>query len=107
MNVNSEKIESTVSEKRVKLHVFEPSKRRIWTIVGKEKEYWLDPTGSYCSCPAFYFGKLNGKDSCYHLESARLACNEESFEKISFADVEFSDFISGLISDLQFERVNN
>ena len=100
MNIDSERIESVVSEKRVKLHVFEPSQRQIWTVVGKDNEYWVDPDGGYCSCPAFYFGKLNGKDSCYHLESAELAKKQNTFEKINFADEEFSDFIYGLISDL-------
>ncbi len=100
MNVESERIESVVSEKRVKQHVFEPSQRKIWTVVGKGKEYWVDPDGGYCSCPAFYFGKLNGKETCYHLESAELAQRQTNFETIIFSDEEFSDFISGLISDL-------
>ncbi|MFQ5781883.1 MAG: hypothetical protein ACE5GR_02360 [Nitrosopumilus sp.] len=100
MNIDSGRIESVVSDKRVKLHIFEPSQRKIWTVVGKGQEYWVDPIGGYCSCPAFYFGRLNGKDSCYHLESAELAQRENNFEKIIFADEEFSDFISGLISDL-------
>jgi predicted nucleic acid-binding Zn finger protein len=100
VNVDSERVESVVSEKRVKLHVFEPSQRKIWTVVGKGKEYWIDPDGEYCSCPGFYFGKLNGKDTCYHLESAKLARRENNIEKIIFSDEEFSDFLSGLISDL-------
>lgn len=100
MNVDSERIESVVSEKRVKQHVFEPSQRQIWTVVGKDNEYWVDTEGGYCSCPAFYFGKLNGKESCYHLESAELAKKKNSFETIIFADEEFADFIYGLISDL-------
>ena len=100
MNVDSERIESMVSAKRVKLHVFEPSQRKIWTVVGKGGEYWIDPDGSYCSCPGFYFGKLNGKTICYHLESAELAQKENKVEKITFSDEEYSDFLSGLISDL-------
>ena len=100
MNVDSERIESVVSEKRVKQHVFEPSQRKIWTVVGKGQEYWVDPDARYCSCPAFYFGKLNGKDACYHLESAKLAQKENNYETIIFSDEEFSAFISGLISDL-------
>ena len=100
MNADSERVESVVSEKRVKLHVFEPSQRKIWTVVGKGQEYWVDPVGRYCSCPGFYFGKLNGKDVCYHVESAELAQKENNFEKITFSDDEYSDFISGLVSDL-------
>ena len=100
MNKDLERIQSVVSEKRVKLHVFEPSQRKIWTVVGKGKEHWIDPDSNYCSCPGFYFGKLNGKTTCYHLESAHLAKNENQIEKIIFSDDEFSDFLSGLISDL-------
>ena len=100
MNKDLDRVESIVSEKRVKLHIFEPSQRKIWTVVGKGEEYWIDPDGGYCSCPGFYFGKLNGKIACYHLESAELAQRENKIEKIIFSDDEFSDFLSGLLSDL-------
>ena len=89
-----------VSEKRIKLHVFEPSQRKIWTVVGKNNEHWIDPDGVYCSCPGFYFGRLNGKTMCYHLESAHLAIEEDRVETTVFSDDEFSDFLSGLIFDL-------
>jgi len=95
-----DRIESLVSERRVKLHVFEPSQREIWTVVGKGKEHWLDPGGEYCSCHGFYFGKLSGKNLCYHLESVFLAKKENKIEKIIFSDDEYPEFLAGLISDL-------
>jgi predicted nucleic acid-binding Zn finger protein len=98
---DSDKIEFMVSEKRVKLHVFEPSMTKIWTVVGKGEEHWIDPDSIYCSCPGFYFGKLNGKDYCYHLDSAKIAIETNQFEKITFSDDEFENFISALISDLK------
>jgi predicted nucleic acid-binding Zn finger protein len=97
---NSDRIEYIVSERRVKFHIFEPSQREIWTVVGKGKEHWLDLDGEYCSCPGYYFGKLSGKNLCYHLESTFLAKKENKFEKIIFSDDEYSEFIAGLISDL-------
>lgn len=100
MNKDSEKINSIVYQKRVKLHVFEPSQRKIWTVVGLGEEYWIDPESEYCSCPGYYFGKLNGKNTCYHLDSLEIAKKENQFETITFSDDEFSDFVSGLISDL-------
>ncbi|WP_316504738.1 hypothetical protein [Nitrosopumilus sp.] len=100
MSKDSERVESIVSEKRVKLHVFESSQREIWTVVGKGEEYWVDPMGKFCSCLGFYFGTLNGKVSCYHLKSAEIARKENKFEKIFFSDTEFSDFLYGLICDL-------
>ncbi len=100
MNKELNRIESTVLEKRVKLHIFEPTHRKIWTVVGKGEEHWIDPDGLFCSCPSFYFGKLNGKMICYHLESAQLAIQENNVEEIIFSDDEFSDFLGALISDL-------
>ena len=100
MNKDSDRIEVLVSEKRVKLHVFEPSNRKIWTVVGKGEEHWADPEEWYCSCPGFYFGKLNGKNTCYHLESLSLARRENKVETVVFSDDEFSNFLKGLIGDL-------
>jgi len=100
MNKNYNKIKSTVSEKRVKLHIFEPSNKKIWTIVGKGEEYWLFPEMDFCSCPGFYFGKLNGKKECYHLEAVKISERENQTEIIKFSDDEYGDFLSSLISDL-------
>lgn len=92
MNKDSDRVEVLVSEKRVKLHVFEPSQRKIWTVVGKGEEHWIDPDADYCSCPGFYFGQLNGKKICYHLESARLAKKENKIEQIIFLMMNFLIF---------------
>mgnify|MGYP001575810791 FL=1 len=100
MSKDPDRIELLVSEGRVKLHLFEPSKRKIWTVVGKGEEHWADPDSYFCSCPGFYFGSINGKTSCYHLDSIQYAKTENKFETIIFSDDEFSDFLSGLISDL-------
>lgn len=100
MRQDPEKIKSVISQKRIKLHIFQPSQRKIWTIVGKEKEYWIDPQLNFCSCQSFYFNSTSGKKNCYHLESIALAQKENKVEIITFSDDEFSDFVSGLISDL-------
>lgn len=93
-----EKTSVIVSERRVKCHVFEPSKRQIWTVVGMGKEHWLAPEHNYCSCEGFYFAK--NKKSCYHLDSLRLAQNQHEIEYIEFSDEEYADFVKGLISEI-------
>ena len=100
MKNNSNKIESVVTEKRVKLHLFEPSMKKIWTVVGKGKEHWLDPDLNFCSCPSYYFNATKDKHGCYHLDSVGVAQKENKVELIKFSDDEYSDFIRGLISDL-------
>ena len=100
MSSKQEKIKSVVDEKRIKLHLFNPSKREIWTIVGKEKEHWINPNSNFCSCSGYYFGTIKNKTPCYHLESISLAKKENKFEIIKFDDDEYESFISGIISDL-------
>ena len=100
MNKKSEKIRSVIHEKRIKLHHFLPSDRKIWTIVGTEKEHWLDPTLEFCSCSGFYFGMLKNKKPCYHLDSIHIARQENKFETIKFSDDEYDNFISGILDDL-------
>ena len=100
MSSKQEKINSVVKERRVKLHLFNPSKREIWTIVGKEKEHWIDPQSNFCSCSGYYFGMIKNNSPCYHLESISLAKKENKFEIIEFNDDEYESFISGIVSDL-------
>nr|AIE94410.1 hypothetical protein [uncultured marine thaumarchaeote AD1000_46_C12]AIE94478.1 hypothetical protein [uncultured marine thaumarchaeote AD1000_46_F05] len=61
MNQNL-KIHDIIFQNRVKLHLFETSQRKIWTIVGKEKEHWIDPELNFCSCSGYYFGMLKNKN---------------------------------------------
>ena len=91
----TKKISSLLSEKRIKLHIFEPSNRKIWSVVGTEKEYWLDPDLDFCSCPGYYFN-----NECYHLEWFPMATIENRIEIITFSDHEYEDFIASLLSDL-------
>jgi len=100
MDGRTNKIKTTIDAGNIKLHLFEPSQRKIWTIVGKGKEHWLDPEIGFCSCSGYYFSKMNDKKVCYHLESIRIAEKEKKTDVIKFNDDEFGDFLRGLISDL-------
>lgn len=101
MSRDSKKAESIVSKRGVKMHVFEPSNRRVWTVVGR-KERWINPEAGYCSCPGFYFANIHGRPGCYHLDAARLAMMEGAgvVERITFSDEEFYDFVLGLVSEM-------
>jgi predicted nucleic acid-binding Zn finger protein len=96
----AEKTSVIVSERRVKCHIFEPSKRQLWTVVGMGKEHWLAPELDYCSCEGFYFGKLKGKKSCYHLDSVKIAQSQHEIEYIEFSDEEYLDFVKSLLEEI-------
>ncbi len=96
----TQNLDDVVSGNRVKLHYFEPSQRKVWTVVGKDNEHWLDPELGFCSCEDYYFNTLNGGGECYHLKSVKLAKQQNKVEIIKFSDDEFASFISALVSDL-------
>ena len=89
------KIDSLLSEKRITLHIFEPSDRKIWTVVGADKEYWFDPDLDFCSCPGYYFN-----NECYHLDNFPLAMSQNQIESTIFSDDEYGPFIGSLLSEL-------
>ena len=100
MTLEDDRIKNIINQKRVKLHIFEPSKRQVWTVVGKGKEHWVDPKRNFCTCPSYYFGKINGKNECYHLEALKIAQKNNEIEIIQFSDEEYVDFISSILLDL-------
>ena len=93
-------IESVISSNGVKLHLFEPSNREIWTVVGKENEHWLDLNLGYCSCEDYYYNAMEKGRQCYHLHAIKAAMEQGKVEVIKFQDSEFESFISALVQDL-------
>ena len=70
---SAEKAKTAVHEGRVKLHVFEPSGRQVWTVVGKSGEHWVDKETEFCSCSAYFFGKMRDGKGCYHVSSVQMS----------------------------------
>jgi predicted nucleic acid-binding Zn finger protein len=95
-----------VENQSVKLHTFEPSGRRIWTVVGKEGDFLIDyerdsERPPYCSCDDFHFRVLSGKvPECYHLIAVKRAIEEGKYAVIEFADGEYEPFLKALLADL-------
>ena len=92
----SERIDSTVNLGGVKLHIFQPSGRKIWTIVGKDNEQWADPDLEFCSCKNYYYKTLSNAELCYHLKSVQKAVEQNKAVSIKFDDSEYIQFIKAL-----------
>ncbi len=95
-----EKAVKIAVEKGVKVHLFKPSKREIWTVVGKDREYWVDPEDNFCSCEDYYFKTLSGKEKCYHLQVINIAREKKLVDIIEFKDEEYDSFLRALINDM-------
>ena len=91
--------ERTVSPGAVKLHIFQPSGRKIWTVVGKDNEHWIDPDLEFCSCKNYYYKTLSDSEICYHLKSVQQAEEKNDFVSIMFDDSEYVGFVSALLTD--------
>ncbi len=100
MTKESGNVSAIVSSHGIKLHLFEPSKREIWTVVGKENEYWLDSNLGYCSCDDYYYNAMEKERKCYHLQAVIAAKEQRKVEIIKFQDSEFESFISALVQDM-------
>ncbi|MEO9365437.1 MULTISPECIES: hypothetical protein [Candidatus Nitrosocaldus] len=106
-----ERAERIACRKAVKLHVFMPSNRRIWTVVGNRHEYWIRPP-DYCTCKDYYFRaravaieeRGEGKASCYHLKAVEIAEVREMVDEVHFNDDEYDGFIRALI-DMMYKQV--
>lgn len=81
--------ENAVRAGKVRLHIFKPSGRRRWIVVGKHGEYLVLPEASYCSCPDFFFRVMSGeKPTCYHLVAVKLAIERNQFKIVEMDDAE-------------------
>lgn len=100
MKNESGNVESIISSSGVKLHLFEPSNREIWTVVGKENEHWLDLDLGYCSCEDYYYNAMEQGRECYHLKAIKSAQEQDKVETVHFSDSEFDAFMAALVDDV-------
>jgi len=89
-----------ISNHTLKLHYFFTSERKLWTIIGKNNEYWLDPELDYCSCKHYYYKTLSGKEKCQHLKLFNELLKNNHYDKIKFSDGEYYNFITTLLKDI-------
>jgi predicted nucleic acid-binding Zn finger protein len=89
----------------VKKHVFLPSGRSIYTVVGSNADEFIDPEKSFCSCESYFYGVLSTKVSyCYHILSYRIAEESRLIREVKFDDEEYDAFLALLASDVLHSR---
>ncbi len=76
-----------IEEGRVKKYVFNPSRRVVWIVVGRERDYQIIPESSFCTCDDFYFQVIDQKAIlCYHLIAQTLAEALDRYETLDDSD---------------------
>jgi predicted nucleic acid-binding Zn finger protein len=89
----------------VKRHVFLPSGRHIYTVVGSNADEFIDPEKSFCSCESHFYGVLGAKvKHCYHILSYKIADESQLVREVRFDDEEYDQFMRLLASDVLRSR---
>jgi len=89
----------------VKKHVFLPSGRAIYTVVGRNGDEFIDPEKLVCSCESYFYRVLGGKSStCYHALSYEIAHESNLVRETRFNDEEYDTFVRLLALDIARTR---
>ncbi len=84
-----------LKECRVKKYSFRPSKRVVWIVVGRERDYLIMAEADFCTCDDFYFRVLDKKiHLCYHLIAQKIARNLGWFDAIEETDELYSSLMT-------------
>jgi len=78
---------NALQEKKVKKYIFNPSRRVVWIVVGKERDYLILPAAEFCTCDDFYFRVIDQEiHMCYHLIAQKIAEALNWFDQIEESD---------------------
>ena len=91
----------TVLAGGVKESVFLPSGRKVFTVVGRAGEEFIDPDRPFCSCSNFFFRVLGGREeTCYHLLSYEIASKSGKLDVVKFSDDEYGADCAAAVRDV-------
>lgn len=91
----------TVLSGGVKKHLFVPSDRVIYTVVGSDGDEFIDPQKQFCTCHDFFFKVLGGKEElCYHLLSYKMAREAKRLETVVFSDEEYVPLLRAIMKGI-------
>ena len=78
----------------VKKYTFNPSKREVWIVVGRTRDYLVIPR-LYCMCDDFYLNVVIRRTdpACYHIIAQMLAEAISKFDKIQEHDEKYDLFM--------------
>jgi predicted nucleic acid-binding Zn finger protein len=89
----------------VKRHVFLPSGRYVYTVVGSNADEFVDPDKPFCSCESFFYGVLSAKVKyCYHILAYKIADESGLVQEVRLDDEEYDTFMGLLATDVLRSR---
>ncbi len=91
----------TVLSGGVKEVRFLPSGRKVFSVVGRLGDEFIDPERPYCSCSNFFFRVTGGREEiCYHLLSYKIAVKTGKLDVVEFSDEEYAGYLVATVRDV-------
>ncbi len=83
-----------LKDNHVKKYTFKPSKREVWIVVGRTRDYQVVPR-LYCMCDDFYLNVVIRRSDplCYHMLAQMLAEVTHKFDEIQEGDDKYDLFM--------------
>ena len=94
-----------IEQGKVRKASFTPSRRVVWILPGKERDYLLLPAAGYCSCEDFYFRVISHEEFvCYHLLAQRLAEALGKYTIVEEPDSRYDEVASKIAREVEEPR---
>jgi predicted nucleic acid-binding Zn finger protein len=96
---------AAIEEGKVKRLTFYPSRRTVFLVSGKKRDYLILPRSSFCSCEDFFFRVISREASmCYHLLAQKLAEAQGHCTALEEEDYRYSRVVSPIAAERERPR---
>lgn len=84
---------------RVRKYQFTPSRRTVWVVAGRGRDYQVLPDSLFCTCDDYYFRVMEHKKQlCYHIIAQQLSEAVGKYNVIEMADSRYPEITSKFTS---------
>ncbi len=90
---------------KVRRVTFNQSKRTVWLVSGKGREYLILPKAGFCSCEDFYFRVISQEETlCYHLLAQKLADALGQYSAAEEEDERYDEVVNQSVTQVEHAR---
>jgi predicted nucleic acid-binding Zn finger protein len=80
---------------KVRKYQFTPSRRTVWVVAGRGRDYQVLPDSLFCTCDDYYFRVMEHKKQlCYHIIAQQLSEAVGKYSVIEMTDSRYPEITS-------------
>jgi len=86
-----------VEREKVRKYQFSPSRRTVWVVTGRGRDYQVLPDSLFCTCDDYYFRVMEHKKQlCYHIIAQQLSEAMRKYSVVELTDSHYPEITSKL-----------